>query len=142
LAYLDRNTLPKRFDLYKESSIFWYAMFANAVDYYYQDVAKGSEADKVQALYELCDLFSERGIFTDIFNDREVVNMTVMEFSRENELKYASRAEGREEGIIAYVELLAELGYSTTAVLEKIMGKFNLAPETAQKYVDEHYRIH
>jgi len=75
--------------------------------------------------------------------------MTVMEFSRENELKYASRAEGREEGreeglekgIIKSIRLLAKVGMSKLEIVKEIRDEFELSEESTQKYVEENYPV-
>jgi len=134
-TYLEHNQTPPRFEEFTQSSLFWYAMFCNSVKYNYQDIKPGRENEKVQALYQLCELFHERGIFVDIFSNKEVINMTVMEFSKENEIRYS----GIEEGIANSIELLAEVGISKQETIEKIATKYALSRNIAQDYVNQHY---
>jgi len=142
-TYLKSNKTPDRFKEFTQSSLFWYAMFCNSVKYQYRDIKPGREDEKVQALYRLCELFRDREIFVDLFNDMEVVNMTVMEFSKENEIKYAGIEEGMElgieQGIAGSIELLAEVGFSKQQITEKIATKYVLTPSIAQDYVNRYY---
>jgi len=133
--YLSQSILSSRLQQFEGYALFWYALFANCVDYHYKELPPGQEGEKVQALYQLCELFRIRGIFTDLFNDSEVVNMTVMEFSRENELIYT----GLEKGIQGSIELLAEVGVSKQEAVEKIAVKYALTTDAAKRYVAEYY---
>jgi len=69
--------------------------------------------------------------------------MTMDDFSREDEIRYGARSEGFEEGkIIGFIQALLEMGLSTEIVMRHSMRHFDLSQETAQAYVDEHYRVH
>jgi len=65
--------------------------------------------------------------------------MTVMDFSYEDELKYVARKEGREEGIIVSIKVMADLGVSKPEAVIKIAKMFDLPLGSANALVDEFY---
>ena len=48
---------------------------------------------------DLFELLISRGVFVDLFQDKEVCDMTVAQFSRDDMLLYQGQEEGREEGL-------------------------------------------
>jgi len=142
-AYIEEGTIPVRLRPFSDNSLLWYAMFTNSVDYYYKVVLKDRPEAGGQAVAWLCELFKARGIFVDLFEDKEVINMTVMDFSYEDELKYVARKEGREEGreegIIVSIKVMADLGVSKPETVIKIAKMFDLPLGSANALVEEFY---
>ena len=97
--YLTSGRFPERFSPFKGNAVLWYAIFINCIDYSYKSHLSKSESEKVLIMKDICQLFKERGIFVELFSNPEVVNLTVMEFSRENQMKYAHIEQGIEQGI-------------------------------------------
>lgn len=58
---------------------------------------------KIKDIKALFQLFLERGILKDLFEKKEVCEMAVVQYSRDEQLKWIGREEGikegREEGI-------------------------------------------
>jgi len=135
IAYLNHNLTPSRLSLYQESSLFWYAMFVNSVKYKYKGIPPYDKAQKTKAVEQLCVLFKSRGIFVELFNDREVINMTVMEFSRENELFYEGKIEGKIEGMIeGKIETITN-GLKEGQSLELLLKITGLSQEQYEDYI-------
>jgi len=146
-AFLEKNDLPKRLQEFKGSSLLWYALFSNSVDYYYKVVYKEQPSKVSQAVMQLCELFKSRGMFVDLFGKKEVVKMTIQEFSREKELLYAGREEGFEEGheeglekgIYILIGTLHELGFSKSEIVNKVSQKYGMSVFQAKNYVNGHF---
>ena len=116
MAYLDGNHIPERLKPYGDNSLFWYGMFCNCVELKYRQYAPHQKAARVRELTSICQLFQERGIFVDVFNDEEVINMSLLEFSREGELAHYWKHEGIEEGLEQGLEKGLEIGEWNRAV--------------------------
>ena len=56
------------------------------------------ERNNISAVAEYLKLLVEREIFVDLLLEEEVCNMAIAQFSRDEMLQAAGRAEGREEG--------------------------------------------
>lgn len=67
----------------------------------------------VSTVAEYLALLIERNIFVDLFTDKEVCDMTMAQFSRDDMLIYQGREEGREEGKAeAIIDFLNDIGLS------------------------------
>lgn len=101
-CYLSDNILPDRFYTYR-GDLLDYALTANALTYV-QRALKGKDRvkyllpDGITSPADLFQLLIERGVFVDLFQSKEVCDMTVAQFSRDDMLVYQGREEGREEG--------------------------------------------
>ena len=92
----------------------------------------------VSTVAEYLALLIERNIFVDLFTDKEVCDMTMAQFSRDDMLIYQGREEGREEGkaegkaevIIDFLNDIGELPDS----LENLIMKQTDA-QTLQKWL-------
>jgi len=100
--YLEAGEIPTRFESHAQHSLFWYAMFVNCVEYRYGMAMSSEQTAKVQMLAEMVTLFTSRGILVELFNKKVVVDMVLMEFSREMDLRlggfYQGLIEDKEEG--------------------------------------------
>ena len=104
--YLADACLPERFEAYR-GNLVDYALTANSLTYV-QRAKKEKEMGKEERKYPLpeginspADLFQlliSRGVFVDLFQDKEVCDMTVAQFSRDDMLLYQGREEGLEQG--------------------------------------------
>lgn len=122
LDYIERNILP-------ENDLRNYALTANGVTYM-QRAAKDGKQEKyrmpenVAAVAEYLDLLIKRKIFVELLTDKEVCDMTMAQFSRDDMLIYQGREEGREEERAeAVIELLEEVGELPGALRQLIMGQ-------------------
>lgn len=99
LTYIESNTLPKRFNEYKNDMLN-YALVANGITYM-QRVHNGiiqAAPKNVSSVVEYLQLLQNRGIFMDLLSDKEVCDMTIAQFSRDEELRYHGWEEGWDEG--------------------------------------------
>lgn len=126
LDYMEQNILPDRFQSY-ENDLRNYALTANGVTYM-QRAAKDEKQEKyrmpenVAAVAEYLDLLIKRKIFVELLTDKEVCDMTMAQFSRDDMLIYQGREEGREEERAeAVIELLEEVGELPGALRQLIM---------------------
>lgn len=124
LDYMERNILPDRFQSY-ENDLRNYALTSNGVTYM-QRAAKDGKQEKyrmpknVAAVAEYLDLLIKRKIFVELSTDKEVCDMTMAQFSRDDMLIYQGREEERAEAVI---ELLEEVGELPGALRQLIMGQ-------------------
>lgn len=115
VQYIERNILPERFMIYT-NEMRDYALTANGITYM-QRAVKNRECGKyimpvnVSTVAEFLGLLIERNIFVDLLTDKEVCDMTIAQFSRDDMLIYQGREEGRTEGKAeAVMELLEDIG--------------------------------
>ena len=97
--YIENETIPLRMSDYN-TELRDYAFFCNALRYVQRAQTKDvyPKAQKAKDENELFTLLMERGIFVDLLSDKEVCDMTVAQFSREDIIKSQGREEGLEEG--------------------------------------------
>jgi hypothetical protein len=136
--FLNHNQVPLRMQDFN-NSLLWYALFVNCVEYYYRKIGIGHEDEKVHVLTTLTKLFQERGMFVEFFNRKDVIDVTLTEFSREKDLIYGSLAKGREEGIIGAIGILAKLGADKDSSIDLIMNQYDLSLSDAKYYIDQFY---
>ncbi len=88
----------------------------------------------VSTVAEYLALLIERNIFVDLFTDKEVCDMTMAQFSRDDMLIYQGREEGREEGKAeAIIDFLNDIGELPDS-LENLIMKQTEA-QTPQKWL-------
>lgn len=75
---------------------------------------------KIKDIKALCQLFLERGILKDLFEKKEVCEMAVVQYSRDEQLKLI----GREEGIKEMVLKMYDAGIEPSRI-ETIAGISN-----------------
>ncbi len=78
----------------------------------------------------------KRGIFVDLLSDKEVCDMTMAQFSRDEILIYQGREAGREEGIEAFIADKLEDGIAEEMIIGKLKKRFVLDEKTARKYYE------
>ena len=147
--YLLNEQIPERMDKFTKMPLFWYAMFINSITSSYMDIPKGSgkESIKRKIIMDLCVLFRDRGIFIDLFENKEVVNLVLMQFSREEELLYKGKKQGFvrgikhgmkqgvKQGIKAMVLSLYEIGVPKDVISAQLMKQYELSPKEAEETV-------
>jgi len=135
-VFLKENQLPERMLKYADNSLFWYSLLVNCIEYYQVEIGSGQHDKKVQMLAHVVHLFKERGILVEFLSKKEVVDVDLMNFSREMDLKLGGRAQGMREGRKEGRKL-------TKAVFkmlkdnqpdEKIISQLGLTPEELVSY--------
>lgn len=125
LLYIEQDIMPGRFKPYG-SDIRNYALVANGLTYM-QRVRRDrryTAPSNISTAAEYMGLMLERGIFVDLLSDKEVCDMTMAQFSRDDILIYQGREEGRAEGRAeAVIELLEDIGCPSDALKEYILGQ-------------------
>ena len=100
LAYIEQETVPGRFGAYA-GDMRDYALTANGITYVQRAGKDGRYVlpENAPTVASYLELLKGRGIFVDLLNDKEVCDMTMAQFSRDDILIYQGREEGREEGL-------------------------------------------
>lgn len=99
LDYIETDSLPERLHDYT-GDLLDYALVADSLTYI-QRVGKNKKyvsPTNVSGAEELLELLKSRGIFVDLLSDREVCDMTMATFSREEIREYQGWERGMEEG--------------------------------------------
>ena len=78
----------------------------------------------VNDVAEVIKLLTERGILIKEFAKKEVCDMTVAQFSRDDILKYGAREEGREEGRQETIRIMLKKGRTPEEIAE--FGDFDI----------------
>lgn len=107
LSYIEEEKLPKRFDAY-HNDVRNYALVANGITYM-QRIKRDSEyilPKNISTVSEYLKLMLNREIFVDLLSNKEICDMTMAQFSRDDILIYQGREEGIEEG---KTEMIQEL---------------------------------
>ena len=88
----------------------------------------------VSTVAEYLALLIERNIFVDLFTDKEVCDMTMAQFSRDDMLIYQGREEDREEGKAeAIIDFLNDIGELPDSLENLIMKQTDA--QTLQKWL-------
>lgn len=88
----------------------------------------------VSTVAEYLALLIERNIFVDLFTYKEVCDMTMAQFSRDDMLIYQGREEGREEGKAeAIIDFLNDIGELPDSLENLIMKQTDA--QTLQKWL-------
>ena len=128
LTYIEQDILPQRFHLYK-NDMMYYALVANGITYM-QRIEKDKKYRKpanVSTVAEYIEMMLERGIFVDLLSDKEVCDMTMAQFSRDDILIYQGREEGEVKGRVeAVLELLEDIGEPSEMLINYIMKQTDL----------------
>ena len=143
LNYIEQDILPQRFAPY-DNDLRNYALVANGITYMQRAVRNNQYAlpGNISTVAEYLELMLKRKIFTDLLSDKEVCDMTMAQFSRDDILIYQGReegraegrAEGRVEGIKAFVLDKFEDGVAENIIVEKLQKHFMLDEKTARQY--------
>ena len=106
-----------------------YALIANGITYM-QRIGKDKKYIRpanVSSVAEYLEMMLERGIFVDLLSDKEVCDMTMAQFSRDDILIYQGREEGKAEGKAeAVLELLEDIGEPSEMLRNYIMKQTDL----------------
>ncbi len=143
LEYIGKNTIPKRFDTFA-GDMRDYALTANGITYMQraQKEAMWKEyviPENVTTVVEYLELLKDRGIFVDLLNDKEVCDMTMAQFSRDDILIYQGREEGREEGeLIGAIRTYQKLKVSLEDAVQYIKEEF----QKDEKEIDELMKLY
>ncbi len=139
LSYIEQGDLPKRFEAY-DNDMRNYALVANGITYMQRTEkdARYKMPSNRTTVAEYLELLLERGIFVDLLSDKEVCDMTMAQFSRDDILIYQGREEGREEGreqgIKAFILDKVEDGVASSTIIQKLRKHFALDEDTAREY--------
>ena len=131
--------MPKRFEAY-DNDMRNYALVANGITYMQRTEkdARYKMPSNRTTVAEYLELLLERGIFVDLLSDKEVCDMTMAQFSRDDILIYQGREEGREEGreqgIKAFILDKVEDGVASSTIIQKLRKHFALDEDTAREY--------
>lgn len=141
--YMNEETIPARFEAYREGDLFWYALFTNCATYLVKkDKYKTTIECKIKTIPQLCAMFLEREIFMDLFERKEVCEMAVIQYSRDEQLRWEGREEGleegREEGIFNTISILEDLGVTKTLILSKLQEKYQLSESQARELLEKY----
>ncbi len=146
VKYIEQNIMPDRFMAY-DNDLRNYAFTANGITYI-QRAVKDDKHKKyivpinVSTVTEYLSLLIERNIFVDLLTDKEVCDMTMAQFSRDDMLIYQGREEGREEGRAegkaegkaeAIIDLLSDIGELPDSLENLIMKQTDA--QTLQKWL-------
>ena len=129
LEYIESGTQPERFASY-QGDMLDYALTANGITYIQRAAKKEKQnqyvmPNNVFSVADYIELLVKRDIFVDLLTDKEVCDMTMAQFSRDDILLYQGREEGREEG--------KKIGAIRT------YQKLGIPPETARQYIMEEF---
>ena len=98
LKYIENNEKPERFQKYN-TELFQYALAANSITYIQRTKSneKLKEPQNINTVAEVIELLKERGILLKEFARKEIYDMTIAQFSREDILINSAREEEREK---------------------------------------------
>ena len=150
LRYIEQGVLPECFGGY-DSNMRNYALVANGITYMQRTENAGYTVPvNVSTVANFLQLMLDRGIFVDLLSDKEVCDMTMAQFSRDDILIYQGLEEGlekglekgreeglekgREEGVRAFILDKVEDGVSESIIIEKLHKHFALDENTARQY--------
>lgn len=143
LNYIEQNILPDRFLPY-DNDIRNYALTANGITYM-QRAGKNETytmPSNISTVADYLELLLERNIFVDLLSDKEVCDMTMAQFSRDDIMRYQGREEGRQEGrqegraegIQAFILDKIEDGVDESIIINKLQKHFALDVNSARQY--------
>lgn len=82
-----------------------------------------------------------QGIFVDLLSDKEVCDITMAQFSRDDILIYQGREEGREEGeIIGAIRTYQKLGVSLEEARRYIIEEFRKSEEETEGLMKRYWK--
>lgn len=138
LDYIENGTVPERLHDYT-GDLLDYALVADSLTYI-QRVGKNKKyvfPANVSAPEELLELLKSRGIFVDLLSDREVCNMTMATFSREEIREYQGwergLEEGREEGLIKLLVMQVVKKLHKNKPVDTIADELEEEPEVIRR---------
>lgn len=141
--YIEEAVLPDRFEGF-DNDMRNYALVANGITY----MQRSGRYDEypvpanVQTVAKFLTLMLERSIFVDLLTDKEVCDMTMAQFSRDDILLYRGLEQGLERGleqglergIRSFILDKIEDGVPEHVIIQKLQKHFMLDEETARQY--------
>ena len=127
-TYIDKNEIPARMSG-SHGSLRNYGLTANSLTYVQKGMGDGRMVELPEGIRNTADMIQrlkDRGIFVDLFSDKEVCDMTIAQFSRDDILIY----QGRELEVFTSVQ---EGDYS----IERGAQKLNLTVEEFEQKMKE-----
>lgn len=129
-AYIEQCIIPARFEDYA-GDMRDYALTANGITYMQRAVKDEGQREyllprNVSTVADYLELLIKREIFVDLLTDKEVCNMTMAQFSRDDILIY----QGREEG-----EIIGEIKGAI-----RTYKKMGIAPDDAKGYIMDEFQ--
>lgn len=138
VKYIEQNIMPERFMAY-DNDLRSYAFTANGITYIQRAIKEEKQKKfimpvNVSTVAEYLSLLIERNIFVDLLTDKEVCDMTMAQFSRDDILIYQGREEGRAEGKAeSIIDLLNDIGELPDSLENLIMKQTDA--QTLQKWL-------
>ena len=140
-TYIDKNEIPSRLSG-NHGSLSNYGFTANSLTYVQKGMGEGNRVELPEGIRNTADMIQrlkDRGIFVDLFSNKEVCDMTIAQFSRDDILIYQGREEGREEG--RELEVFASVQEGDYGI-ERGAQKLNLSvQEFEQKMKEAGYKV-
>lgn len=102
LMYIDNNQLPDRLVVYslKENELLQYGISAASITYIQRAMRRQNYQmpKRITSVELMIDELKNRGVLRELFQRKEVCDMTIAQFSRDDILRYSGIEEGRIEG--------------------------------------------
>ena len=150
LEYIESGTQPERFAPY-QGDLLDYALTANGITYIQRAVKKEKQnqydmPDNVTSVADYLELLIKRNIFVDLLTDKEVCDMTMAQFSRDDILLYQGREEGREEGeriggLRGVIRTYQKLGIPLETARQYIMKEFGTNAAEAEELLRTYWKV-
>jgi hypothetical protein len=150
LEYIESGTQPERFAPY-QGDLLDYALTANGITYIQRAVKKEKQnqydmPDNVTSVTDYLELLIKRDIFVDLLTDKEVCDMTMAQFSRDDILLYQGREEGGEEGerigeLRGVIRTYQKLGISLETARQYIMKEFGTNAAEAEELLRTYWKV-
>ena len=150
LEYIESGTQPERFAPY-QGDLLDYALTANGITYIQRAVKKEKQnqydmPDNVTSVADYLELLIKRDIFVDLLTDKEVCDMTMAQFSRDDILLYQGREEGGEEGerigeLRGVIRTYQKLGISLETARQYIMKEFGTNAAEAEELLRTYWKV-
>jgi len=141
LKYIEQNIVPNRFEVYV-GDMRDYALTANGITYIQRAIKSENQEiymmpKNITTVAAYLELLIERGIFVDLLKNKEVCDMTMAQFSRDDILIH----QGREEGeMIGAIRTYKKLGVTLDDAKRYIMDEFQRSEKEAEELIQEYWR--
>ena len=145
LEYIESGTQPERFASYQGDLD--YALTANGITYIQRAVKKEKQnqydmPDNVTSVADYLELLIKRDIFVDLLTDKEVCDMTMAQFSRDNILLYQGREEGERIGELrGVIRTYQKLGIPLETARQYIMKEFGTNAAEAEELLRTYWKV-
>lgn len=145
LCYIEKDVIPARFEAY-DGDMRDYALTANGITYMQRAVKEVEQQEyllphNVSSVAQYLELLIERGIFVDLLNDKEVCNMTMAQFSRDDILIYQGKEEGEIIGEIkGAIRTYKKLGVMFDDAKHYIMDEFQKSEEETGELMSKYWK--